>query len=147
MIARAVAARFRLDLRRNGRCRIVAGLAQSPRNLKMSQQTAPERELAELLVESLNLEGVDPHAIGRQWLAKTLRMVERGMADRARIGEGSFLDVHYHDLLADPWKQVRRICEFADAPLPPGRSPRGWPHTPRYPDRVRQAVRQTSCGS
>lgn len=29
----------------------------------MSQQTAAERELAELLVESLNLEGVAPHAI------------------------------------------------------------------------------------
>ncbi|WP_372016787.1 phosphopantetheine-binding protein [Pseudoxanthomonas sp. 10H] len=29
----------------------------------MSQQTDAERELAELLVESLNLEGVDPHAI------------------------------------------------------------------------------------
>ena len=29
----------------------------------MSQQTEAERELAELLVESLNLEGVDPHAI------------------------------------------------------------------------------------
>ncbi len=50
------------DLRRAGRCRIVAGLAQS-RNTKMSQQTTAERELAELLVESLNLEGVEPHAI------------------------------------------------------------------------------------
>ena len=29
----------------------------------MSSQTEAERELAELLVESLNLEGVDPHAI------------------------------------------------------------------------------------
>ena len=29
----------------------------------MSQQTDAERELAQLLVESLNLEGVDPHAI------------------------------------------------------------------------------------
>ena len=29
----------------------------------MSQQTDAERELAQLLVESLNLEGVEPHAI------------------------------------------------------------------------------------
>ena len=29
----------------------------------MSQQTDAERELAQLLVESLGLEGVDPHAI------------------------------------------------------------------------------------
>ena len=60
---------------------------------------------------------VDPHAIGRQWLAKTRRMVERGTAERARIGEASFLDVHYRDLLADPWKQIHRICEFAGVPL------------------------------
>jgi acyl carrier protein len=29
----------------------------------MSQQTEAERELAQLLVETLNLEGVEPHAI------------------------------------------------------------------------------------
>ncbi len=61
---------------------------------------------------------VDPLEIGRQWLAKTLRMVERGMTDRARIGEQSFLDVHYRDLLVDPLKEVRRICDFVGAPLP-----------------------------
>jgi hypothetical protein len=45
-------------------------------------------------------------------------MVERGMAERARAGEGAFLDVHYRDLVADPLKQAQRICDFAGAPLP-----------------------------
>jgi hypothetical protein len=62
---------------------------------------------------------VDPREIGRQWRAKTLRMVERGLAARKRVGEGPFLDVHYRDLLEDPIQQVRRVCEFARAPLPP----------------------------
>jgi hypothetical protein len=62
---------------------------------------------------------VDPHEVGAQWLRKTQRMVELGMAARARHGEGAFLDVHYDELLADPLKQVRRISAFLDAPLPP----------------------------
>lgn len=61
---------------------------------------------------------VDPRRVGQQWLAKTGRMVERGMQTRARRGEQAFLDVRYEDLVADPRKQVQRICDFADAPLP-----------------------------
>jgi hypothetical protein len=62
---------------------------------------------------------VDPREIGRQWLAKTRRMVERGMAVRSRLGEAAFLDVHYRELVEDPLKQVQRICDAIGAPLPP----------------------------
>jgi acyl carrier protein len=48
-------------LRQNGRCWIVAPLFR-PDSL-MSLQTAAERELADLLVDSLNLEGVEAGGI------------------------------------------------------------------------------------
>ena len=60
----------------------------------------------------------DPHEVGHQWLARTHLMLTRGLADRARHHPDLFLDVHYDDLVADPMKQVERICDFADAPLP-----------------------------
>jgi hypothetical protein len=61
---------------------------------------------------------VDPREIGRQWLAKTRRMVELGTAARDRVGEAPFVDVQYHDLCLDPLKQVQRICDGVGAPLP-----------------------------
>ena len=60
---------------------------------------------------------VDAREIGRQWLAKTRRMTERGIAARDRAGEAPFVDVHYRDLALDPLKQVQRICDAAGAPL------------------------------
>ena len=48
-------------LRNRRRCRIVAGLFAV--GMEMSQQNEAERELAGLLVESLNLEDVDPAQI------------------------------------------------------------------------------------
>jgi len=62
---------------------------------------------------------VDAHEIGRQWLAKTRRMTQRGIAARAAAGEGPFVDVHYRELVEDPIKQVQRICDAARVPLPP----------------------------
>ena len=62
---------------------------------------------------------VDPHEVGRQWLAKTRRMVERGMAARESSGESDPVDVYYSDLVDDPVKQVRRICEVAGLDLTP----------------------------
>jgi hypothetical protein len=61
---------------------------------------------------------VDAREIGRQWLARTRRMVERGSSARQRLGESAFLDVRYEELLDDPMKVVRRICEGVGAPLP-----------------------------
>ncbi len=60
---------------------------------------------------------VDAREIGRQWLARTRRMVERGGAARQRLGERPFVDVHYPELLDDPMKVVHRICDGVGAPL------------------------------
>ena len=60
---------------------------------------------------------VDPHEVGRQWLARTSLMVEKGLADRARFDSGIFLDVRYEDLVADPLKEVERVSSFIGAPL------------------------------
>jgi hypothetical protein len=65
---------------------------------------------------------VDPHEVGKQWLRKARRMVDRGMAARGRLGESAFLDVRYEDLLADPLKQVHRVADFIGAPLSPDAS-------------------------
>lgn len=83
----------------------------------------PARTLASLCSMLAHARGffsdrVDPLEIGRQWLARTLRMVERGSAARDRLGERVFLDVHYRELLDDPLKVVRRICDRVGAPLP-----------------------------
>jgi hypothetical protein len=56
---------------------------------------------------------VDPHEIGRSWLRKGKRMVERAMAARAAIGDDSFLDVRYTDLVRDPVAIGRTIQERA----------------------------------
>ncbi|HET6583419.1 MAG TPA: sulfotransferase [Nannocystaceae bacterium] len=56
---------------------------------------------------------VDPHEIGRSWLRKGKRMVERAMAARAEIGEDSFVDVRYADLVRDPVAVARMVQERA----------------------------------
>jgi hypothetical protein len=63
---------------------------------------------------------VDPHEVGRQWLARTALMVEKGLADRARFDPGIFLDLRYEDLIADPLKEIERVSSFIDAPLDEG---------------------------
>jgi hypothetical protein len=52
---------------------------------------------------------VDPHEIGRTWLRKGKRMVERAMAARAAIGDENFIHVRYADLIADPVATARMI--------------------------------------
>jgi hypothetical protein len=59
---------------------------------------------------------VDPHEIGRSWLRKGQRMVERAIDARARIGEARFVDVRYPDLIRDPIAAMRRIEESAGLP-------------------------------
>jgi hypothetical protein len=62
---------------------------------------------------------VDPLAIGRAWLRKGKRMVERAMEARERIGEASFVDVRYADLVKDPFAVVRHVEERAGLPFTP----------------------------
>ncbi|HMV67058.1 MAG TPA: sulfotransferase, partial [Myxococcota bacterium] len=59
---------------------------------------------------------VDPHEIGRDWLRKVGRMMDRAMAARAGL---RVVDVQYREIVDDPHAAVRRICEAADLD-PPG---------------------------
>jgi hypothetical protein len=62
-------------------------------------------------------ERVDPIEVGARLGEKAVRAVTRAMAVRERAPEGVFLDVAYADLVADPLKQARRVCDFLDLPL------------------------------
>ena len=55
---------------------------------------------------------VDANEIGRSWLRKGARMMERGLEVRAKR-EDRFVDIHYADLVADPIAQVKRIHAHA----------------------------------
>jgi hypothetical protein len=63
-------------------------------------------------------DAVDPREIGRDWLAKTARMIDRAMAVR-EARPAAFLDVRYDDLTRAPLAEVARVFAFADVPLPP----------------------------
>ncbi len=63
-------------------------------------------------------DAVDPRQVGDQIVRKTLRAVERGMASRERLPAATILDVHSTQLVEDPLKEVRRVYEFLDQPLP-----------------------------
>lgn len=56
---------------------------------------------------------VDPKEIGRFWLRKGKRMVERAMEARSSIGADNFIDIQYKDLIADPMGVTRTIQERA----------------------------------
>lgn len=60
---------------------------------------------------------VDPHEIGRDWLRKTGRMVDRAMATRA-VHPEAFLDVDYSALTRDPLAEVARIYDHIGLTLP-----------------------------
>jgi hypothetical protein len=63
---------------------------------------------------------VDPHEIGRSWLRKGKRMVERAMAARSALGEDSFVHVRYADLIRDPVAVARRVQHRAGLAPHPG---------------------------
>lgn len=62
---------------------------------------------------------IDPHEIGRHWSRKAQRMVERCMAVRDRVGDDSFCDVVYGELVQDPLAQIRRIYAWLGRALQP----------------------------
>jgi NAD(P)-dependent dehydrogenase (short-subunit alcohol dehydrogenase family) len=65
-------------------------------------------------------DAVDAREIGRHWLRKVRRMIDRSLAARAAGAEASVVDVSYYDLLADPLAEVRRIFStHAGVPLTP----------------------------
>lgn len=58
-------------------------------------------------------DSVDPHEIGRSWLRKGARMVDRAIEARGRAGEHRFLDVKYSELVQSPVAITRKILERA----------------------------------
>ncbi len=56
---------------------------------------------------------VDPEAIGAHWMRKTHRMIERSMKVRGAARDRVFVDVSYHDLIADPLGELRKVYQAA----------------------------------
>lgn len=56
---------------------------------------------------------VDAREVGRHWLRKVGRMLDRSAAVRDGGHAASFVDVSYYDLLADPMREVERIYAHA----------------------------------
>ncbi len=57
---------------------------------------------------------VDPREIGSEWRRKLRRMITRGLAARDRLGEDRFVDIPYHQLVADPHGTVLALLERVD---------------------------------
>jgi hypothetical protein len=60
---------------------------------------------------------VDPREVGRHWLRKVRRMIDRSLAVRDGGRGASFVDVSYYDLVKDPIAQVRRVYAHAGLAL------------------------------
>jgi NAD(P)-dependent dehydrogenase (short-subunit alcohol dehydrogenase family) len=62
---------------------------------------------------------VNAREVGRHWLRKVRRMIDRSIAVRDGGHAASFVDVSYYDLLGDPLAEVRRIYAHAGRSLSP----------------------------
>jgi hypothetical protein len=61
----------------------------------------------------------DLHALGREVSAHLREGMESAIADRARIGEERFFDVHHTELAADPRGTVERVYDWLGLELKP----------------------------
>lgn len=57
---------------------------------------------------------VDPVEIGAHWMRKTLRMLDRSLqvrqcANNGGANNGDFVDILYEDLVADPFRELRKL--------------------------------------
>lgn len=65
------------------------------------------------------LKGLNGHPVtsearraqGRKAIDLQLAAVEKAMRSRAEVGEGQFIDVSYHDVMADPLTTIRRVYD------------------------------------
>ncbi len=64
-------------------------------------------------------DSVDAREVGRHWLRKVRRMIDRSLSARAEGAEAACVDVSYYDLLDDPIAEVRRIYARAEITLDP----------------------------
>lgn len=87
------------------------------------------RDLGEVLPSSCSLfavgasvlsDAVDPHQVGRDWVERLRRTIDRAAETRASVPAQRFYDVAYRDLMRDPCAVVRRIHEHFGSELPAG---------------------------
>jgi hypothetical protein len=64
-------------------------------------------------------DAVDPVDIGRRWLRKTVRMIEKGTAARQNLASERVMDVYYDHLITDTMGQITRIYTAAGFLLTP----------------------------
>jgi hypothetical protein len=71
-----------------------------------------------VVVRGARASAVDLTGIGRKWLDATTAALDR-LPDfqRERYPEARFLDIQYDELMRDTFGTLRRICDFAGAPL------------------------------
>jgi NAD(P)-dependent dehydrogenase (short-subunit alcohol dehydrogenase family) len=62
---------------------------------------------------------VDPREVGRHWLRKVRRMIDRSLDVRDNGAAASFVDVSYYDLVRDPLGEVQRVYTHAGLDLAP----------------------------
>lgn len=58
----------------------------------------------------------DMHRLGREVSEHLRDGMRNTTAARERLGEDRFIDVHHHELVADPFATLRRVYEFLDLP-------------------------------
>ncbi|MBW2269218.1 MAG: sulfotransferase [Deltaproteobacteria bacterium] len=82
-------------------------------------RVVPSVSSLEYCMRGVASDAVDPVAIGRQQLHLWSTLIDQGM--RARAGRpdqaGQFLDLHFHEIVADPLGCVRRIYRHFDLEL------------------------------
>jgi hypothetical protein len=64
-------------------------------------------------------DAVDPVDIGRRWMRKTVRMIDKGIAARQYLASERVMDVYYDNLMMDAMGQITRIYSAAGFPLTP----------------------------
>jgi NAD(P)-dependent dehydrogenase (short-subunit alcohol dehydrogenase family) len=62
---------------------------------------------------------VDPREVGRHWLRKVGRMIDRSLAVRDSDAAATIVDVSYYDLVRDPLAEIQRIYDRAGLELIP----------------------------
>lgn len=81
----------------------------------------PSVSSLEYCARGIASDAVDPVSIGRQQLRLWSTLLEQGMAARERLSDraGQFLDLHFHEIVADPLACVRRIYHHFELELTP----------------------------
>lgn len=64
-------------------------------------------------------EDVEPREVGRHWLRKVRRMIDRSLSVRDARPDATIVDVSYYDICEDPIAEVRRIYDRAGLELTP----------------------------